>query len=214
MIKVYGCPNTRSLRVVWTLEEAEAKYDYVPVNLMRGEGRKPSYLSVNPGGKVPTLVDSDLVLTESAAICCYVADAHPASGLAPACGTPQRAIHDKWCYFVLSELEQPLWTIGKHRFALPEKRRVPEIMETAQWEFSVAAKTLSVRFGNGPYVLGEKFTVADILIGHTLAWAQAWNIPVEHEHLLEYSQRLQQRPALARARQRESEAISPASSNA
>jgi len=203
MIKVYGWPNTRSLRVVWALEEAGAGYEYVPVNLMRGEGRRPSYLSINPGGKVPTLMDGDLVLTESAAICCYVGDMHPASGLTPACGTRERALHDRWCYFVLSELEQPLWTMVKHRFALPEKRRVPAILDTAQWEFTVAAKALSARFGNGPFVLGETFTVADILIGHTLAWAQAWNISLEQEPLLEYSERLRQRPALVRAQERE-----------
>ena len=214
MFKLYGWPNTRSLRAVWALEEAGAEYEYVAVNLTRGEGRRPSYLSVNPGGKVPTLIDGDLTLTESAAICCYVGDTHPASGLTPPCGTRQRAMHDKWCYFVLSELEQPLWTMGKHRFALPEKRRVPAIMETAAWEFSVAAKTLASRFGDGPFVLGEQFTVADILIGHTLAWAEAWNIPLEHEHLREYARYLQQRPALIRARQREGESVTPAPSHA
>jgi glutathione S-transferase len=211
MMKIFGWPKTRSLRAVWALEEAGATYEYMPVNLMRGEGRRPTYLSLNPGGKVPTLVDGDLVLTESAAICTYIGDKHQASGLTPAVGTPQRARHDKWCFFVLSELEQPLWTIAKHRFALPEKWRVPAVMETALWEFSVAAKALDAQLGEGPYALGERFSAADILIGHTLTWAETWNIPIEHDRLKSYARRLRERPALVRAHQREQQAAgSPA----
>lgn len=205
-IKVFGWPNTRSLRAVWALEEAGASYEYVPVNLMRGEGRRPAYLSVNPGGKVPALQDGDLVLTESGAICNYVGDRHPSCGLTPRCGSRERALYDKWCFFVLSELEQPLWTIGKHRFAIPERYRIPAVVETAMWEFGVAAKALNAQFG-GPYAMGEQFTAADILIGHTLSWAQAWNVPVENERLLEYAQRLRERPALIRARRREEQAV-------
>lgn len=212
-MKVFGWPNTRSLRAVWALEEAGASYEYVPVNLMRGEGRRPTYLSLNPGGKVPTLQDGDLLLTESGAICNYVGDRHPESGLTPPCGSRERAIYDKWCFFVLSELEQPLWTIAKHRFAIPERYRIPAVVETAMWEFSVAAKALNAQF-SGPFALGEPFTAADILLGHTLSWAEAWNIPIGHERLIEYAQRLRQRPALLRARRREEQAASDVASNA
>ncbi|MDZ7620917.1 MAG: glutathione S-transferase N-terminal domain-containing protein [Candidatus Competibacteraceae bacterium] len=144
MLQVYGCPNTRSTRVVWALEEAGAEYDYHKVDLLAGAGRQPSYLALNPGGKVPALVDGELVLTESAAICNYIGDRFPASGLTPVAGSRDRARYDQWCFFVLSELEQSLWTIAKHRFALPEKRRVPAIIETAAWEFGVAAKLLAL----------------------------------------------------------------------
>ncbi|HEX6828871.1 MAG TPA: glutathione S-transferase family protein [Burkholderiales bacterium] len=213
-MKIFGWPNTRSLRVVWALEEAGAAYEYVPVNLTRGEGRRPAYLSLNPGGKVPALQDGDLVLTESAAICSYVGDRYPGSGLTPRCGTRERALYDKWCFFVLSELEQPLWTMGKHRFAIPEKYRIPAVVDTATWEFTTAAKALNAQFGSGPYVLGERFTAADILLSHTLAWAEAWSIPIEHERLQEYAQRLRQRPALLRARRREEQAVAGIASNA
>jgi glutathione S-transferase len=206
MIKIFGWPNTRSLRVVWALEEAGASYDYVPVNLIRGEGRRPTYLSLNPGGKVPTLVEGDLVLTESAAICNYVGDKYPSSGLTPQAGTAQRARYDKWCFFVLSELEQPLWTISKHRFAIPEKWRVPAVIDTATWEFSVVVRALASQLGDAPYALGDRFSAADILIGHTLAWAQAWKISVEDPRLLSYVQRLRERPALVRAHRREEHA--------
>ena len=87
MIKVYGFPNSRSGRVVWALEEAGVDYAYVKVDLFKGEGRRPPYIDINPGGKVPTLIDGDLLLTESAAICTYIGDLFPVSGLVPAPGT-------------------------------------------------------------------------------------------------------------------------------
>lgn len=203
MLKVYGFPNTRATRVVWTLEETGAEYEYVKVNLLTGEARKPPYLELNPGGKVPALADGKFVLTESAAICTYIGEKYPAAGLVPAAGTQERARYDQWCFFVIGELEQPLWTLGKHRFALPEKWRVPAIMETALWEFSVAAKVLDSGLGDCEFILGDRFSAADILIAHTLAWANAFQVPLGFERLEAYAGRLLARPALAQARQRE-----------
>ena len=142
MLTVYGYASTRSIRVVWTLEEAGAEYQYVPINLRAGAGSQPDYLALNMSGKVPTLVDSGFVLTESAAICTYIADRFPEARLAPAAGTQERASYNQWCYFAMSELEQPLWTIAKHRFALPKPFRVPSVLETARWEFAVAAEAV------------------------------------------------------------------------
>ena len=203
MLQVYGCPNTRSTRVVWALEEVGAVYDYHKVDLLVGAGRKPEYLALNPGGKVPTLVDGDLTLTESAAICTYIGDSFPASGVTPSVGSPERAQYNQWCFFVMSELEQPLWTITKHRFALPEKRRVPAIIETAQWEWGLAAKILATGLGEREFIVGEQFTAADILAAQTLAWARAFKMPLGHAPLDAYADRLLARPALARALARE-----------
>ncbi|MDS4070424.1 MAG: glutathione S-transferase family protein [Candidatus Competibacter sp.] len=203
MLQVYGCPNTRSTRVVWALEEAGAEYDYHKIDLLAGAGRRPDYLALNPGGKVPTLVDGERVLTESGAICTYIGDCFPASGLTPPAGSPERARYNQWCFFVMSELEQPLWTIAKHRFALPEKRRVPAVIETAVWEFAVAAKVLAIGLGQREYLVGERFTAADLLAAHTLAWARANKLPPADPHVEAYVDRLLARPAWERARARE-----------
>ncbi len=203
MLQVYGCLNTRSNRVVWALEEANATYEYHKIDLFAGEGRKPDYLAINPGGKVPTLVDGDLVLTESAAICTYIGDSFPASGLTPPVGSMERAQYNQWCFFAMSELEQPLWTITKHRFALPEKRRVPAVIETACWEWEVAVKVLANGLGAREFLVGERLTAADILITQTLAWARAFEIPLGHAALEAYADRLLARSALARALMRE-----------
>ncbi len=203
MLTVYGCANTRSSRVLWALEEAGAEYEYVAIDLRAGAGWKPEYLALNPSGKVPTLVDGGLVLTESAAICTYIGDRFPASRLTPPVGSPERAHYDQWCYFALSELEQPLWTLAKHLFALPERRRVPAVLDTARWEFAVAAKILALGLGQREFIVGDHFTAADILMAHTLTWASAFKLPLEHDHLVTYTERLLARPAWARVQKRE-----------
>lgn len=203
MLTIYGCPNTRSTRVVWALEEVGEEYQYVPVDLRAGAGWQPDYLAINIGGKVPTLVDNEFVLTESAAICTYIGDRFPDTGLVPQVGTQERASYNRWCYFTLSELEQPLWTIAKHRFALPEQRRVPGVIDTARWEFTIAAKILATGLGRRAFIIGERFTAADILIAHTLAWAHAYELLAEHDNLRAYAGRMWDRPALVRAKRRE-----------
>ena len=203
MLKLYACPQTRATRITWMLEELEVDYEYVKIDLMKGEGRQPAYLKVNPGGKVPALVDGDLLLTESAAICTYLGDKYPAARLVPEPRTATRARYDQWCFFALSELEQPLWTMSKHRFAIPEKWRVPAIMDTAKWELSVALKTLNQGLGEQMFILGDRFCAADILIAHILSWARSSELSLGHDNLDAYADRTLARPALARAKARE-----------
>lgn len=202
-ISIYGCRQTRSLRALWALEEAGAEYDYLPVDLHAGEARRAPFIELNPGGKVPVLVDGDLVLSESAAIALHVADTYPAAGLAPAPGSAQRARLHQWCFFALSELEQPLWTIAKHTFVFAPERRVPAILECAGWEFARACKVLERGLADNPFILGEQFSVADILLGHTLRWAAGFKLKPGSERLEAYLGRLGGRPALARALARE-----------
>ena len=201
-MKLYGHPNSRATRALWALEEVQADYEYVHVDLKTDQGRSESYLALNPAGKVPTLVDGELVITESAAICLYLGDKFPQSGLTPPIGTAERAACYRWISFAISELEQPLWTIAKHRFVLPEEKRVPAILQTAFWEFSIAVSVLAKGLANRPYAAGEKFSVADILLGHTLAWARSTRIELGHETLNDYADRILNRPAVAHARER------------
>lgn len=201
MLKVYGCPMTRSLRALWALEEAGAEYEYVVVDLGRGDGRQPEYRAVNPGGKVPALVDDDLVLTESAAIVSYIGEKFPASGLTPD-DLQAHAVQCQWLAFAISELEQPLWMLAKHRFVLPEQLRLPAIEPAARWEFDKAAGVLEQRLQGREYVAADHFTGADILIGHTLAWARKYEM-LNSAVLADYADRVLARPALAAARSRE-----------
>ena len=203
MYHVYGMQKTRSTRVVWALEELGVEYQFHLVDLMKGVGQSAEFLKLNPYGKVPVLTDGDLVLTESAAICSYLGDQHPDSHLVPRPGTDERGQYDQWCFFAMAELEQPLWTIAKHKFALPAKKRVPEIIDVASWEFQRVAMVLSKHLEGCDYLVGDSFTMVDILVAHTLTWSRAFKIAHGIELLDQYQQRICARPAFGRARERE-----------
>lgn len=204
MIKLYGCPNTRSLRAAWALEEAGASYEYVKVELMKGQGRSLDFLAINPGGKVPALRDGGAIVTESGAILIHIGERFPDSGLVPGLDSPvARTACFEWCFFVLSELEQPLWTIAKHRFALPLDMRVPQIEPTAVKEFQRAVNVAQTRLGRSEFASGNRFTVADILLAHTVAWAKSARVQFESAVLEDHYARMWARPARERADARE-----------
>ena len=195
MLTLYGLPKTRSDRALWALEEKGTPYQFEYVHLEKGEGRTPDFLALNPAGKIPLLVDDALVVSESIAICNYIADRCAGKVIAPAFGTDERAYYDQWCSFAISELEQPLWIMSKHRFVLPVDRRVPAVIDIARWEFTVAAKILAKGLEGREFILGKTFSAADILIGHTLAWARAFEVPTEQATVDAYADRLFTRPA-------------------
>lgn len=203
MIRLFSYPSTRGTRVTWMLEELGAPYEYEMVPFGDNGFASAAFLRINPSGKVPALQDGDLILTESAAIVAYLGDKFPTLGLVPPAGTPERGRYDQWCYFVLSELEQPLWTKGKHRFILPKDLRVPAIIDTANWEFQKALGLLSQGLGDKPFILGDNFTAADILIGHTLTWAEQAKQSIDLQNIRDYADRLRSREAWKRSRAKE-----------
>lgn len=200
-MKLYGMGKSRSFRALWALEEAGIKYEYIAVQMgsedENGTASK-AYRALNTEGKVPTLVDDDLVVTECGAILNYVGANSPKLHLLPSNHLKRRAKYDELCCFVLTELEQGLWTNGKHRFALPEAQRIPEILSTATWEFNKAIKTLQSRFDGKGFVLGDEFTMADVLLAHTLSWAESFKFDVPDE-LLTYKNKMYYRKACKRA---------------
>lgn len=202
MLTVYGCPNSRSLRAVWALEEAGAEYDYVLIDLFRGAGRSPDFLKINPAGKVPALVENGTAMTESGAMLLWLAEKFPEAQLMPAAGTA-RAEALQWLMYGLTELEPPLWTIAKHRFVLPVARRNATIEETCRWEFASACSLLARHLVGRSFVAGEQFSIADIVITHCLAWAQSAKLEIVPSLLLDYMERHLARPAVTRAQARE-----------
>ena len=98
----------------------------------------------------------------------------------------------------MSELEQPLWSISKHKFALPREMRIPEMKQVAHYEFGRVTPIVEQQLTNHPYILGDQFTAADILIGHTLIWAQLFGVPLNSDRLEDYVASLQKRPAYER----------------
>lgn len=196
---VYGFNRSRSQRAVWALEEAGLPYAYRELSASKGEHRGPEYLAINPGGKVPALVHDGFVVTESPVVCTYIGERAPESGLVPPAGTRTRTTYEQWMVFVVSELEQPLWLMAKHTFVLPEKLRVPAIIAVGPKEFARAEQVLSKGLGDRDFLVGDGFTMADVMAGHTLFWAMSAKVPLQAENLRAYAQRLAQRPAWQRA---------------
>src|SRR4029453_16020208 len=123
-MKLYEFGPTRSMRVRWTLQELGADFEPIRVNLLAGEHRRPEFLKINPAGKLPVLIDGDLVLTETVAIVHYLAEKYSHKGLLPA-GHNERAQVTRWLLFPATELEQPLWRISRHTALYPEEQRLP-----------------------------------------------------------------------------------------
>ena len=148
-------------------------------------------------GKVPLLLVDDEVLTDSSAIVQYLADRH--DGLTYAAGTILRARQDALMHRVLDEVDACLWTAARHSYVLPQAQRVPAIQDSLRWELARNLAGISAQLGDGPYLMGQRFTVADIILGHCLNWAVFQDIPLPDQRLQDYYARVQARPALLRA---------------
>lgn len=205
MITLYGHPNTRSLRISWLLEELGLEWAYEKVELAALAHKSESFLALNAGGKVPVLKDGDCVLSESGAMALYLLDQYAAaeSSLAPPASAAAKAVEQQWVFFALTELEQPLWTIGKAKFALPKEQRAKEIIPVASWEYQQALELLSKGLGDQTFIGGDRFSVADIFLVHTLVWGVSFKQPLEQDNLRRYMERCMARPAFAAAADRE-----------
>lgn len=175
---MYGWSGSRTRRCLWTLEEVGADFMFEFLDKAAGEHRSPEYLRINPNGRVPTLVDGSTVLFESAAICSYVARKYPEHGLIPEAKSPDYAQYEQWMFWTVAELEQPLWSIGKHRFALPPEYRVAEMERVAAHEWEQASAVVRDRL-DGMFMVAGRFTVVDILLTHTLLWADHFGLPMD-----------------------------------
>lgn len=198
MITLYGFLRSRSNRPHWALEELEVDYEFYQLDFKKGDNRSAFFLKRNPSGKVPVLQDGDLTLCESGAICNYLAEKYPEKELIPAMGSAARAAYHQWMFFLQSELEQPLWTQGKHTFLLPEELRFPEFLKSAKWEFANSAKSASKGLADNEFVIGGRLTMVDIVLAHTLRWAVNFKFDVEHQNLLRFLERMEKRPAFLR----------------
>ncbi len=194
-IKLYGFGPTRSSRCLWTLRELGVVFQEVEVDLPAGEHRQPWFLALNPMGRVPVLQHGDLLISESAAICLYLADRFPGPGLAPPPGTGARARHDRWVFFAMTELDQPLWRIRRHRVIYPEERRIPGEIHNARADFLQAAAVLERELSERLFLVDERFTVADVLTAQTLAWAGWYGLLDSLPGLQLYLDRQLERPA-------------------
>lgn len=197
MYLVVGSPGSRLSRVTWMLEELGEPYSIVKAKQHSDEMRL-----YNPTGKMPALVDGDVVVTDSAAICAYLAEKHADKGLGADPGLAGRAAFDSWMHFAQSEFEAPMWNKLKHRLILPEEIR-RDVGPWTAYEFDKEVAALEAKLGGGAYALGDRFSAVDVILGHCGQWARGARFEVKSDAVNAYFDRVLARPALARAKERE-----------
>lgn len=189
---LYHIAPSRSSIVHWMLEEIGRPYDLHVLNGKQGENRQPAYLAVNPMGKVPALKHGEVVLTEAAAICCYLADAFPEASLNVPAGDRRRGPYLKWLFFGPSCLEP----------AILDKlfNRPPAPQSALGWgDYDTVLDVVTKAVAPGPYLLGAQFTAADVVIGSGLRWGMMTKGIPERPEIAAYVSRFAERPAAKRA---------------
>jgi glutathione S-transferase len=203
---LHHAPRSRSSRALWLLEEAGVPFEIAPHDLSKATHKDPAYLAINPAGKVPALLDRGpagdwsppAVVTESAAICAYVADAVPEAGLAPPVGSRERAAYATWIAYCPSVLEPALSD------SVFPRREAPPASAIGWGTYPEALRRIETALENaGPYLLGTRFSAADVLIGSMLQWLKGWGKLPESPVLSAYLAALSARPAQQRAQARD-----------
>lgn len=195
---LFHSPHTRSTGALTLLEELGTPYQLHVLNLQKGEQREPAYLAINPMGKVPAIKHGDAVITEQGAVFLYLADLFPEAGLTPAIGDPLRGPFLRWMFYYGSCFEPALVDRAQKREPAPPAM-------SPYGDFDTMLRTLNEQLGKGPYLLGEKFTAADVLWGTALTWTTMFGLVPLSPEIKAYIERVNARPAVARVRAKDEE---------
>jgi len=198
-LTLYHAAPSRSSIVRWMLEKIGEPYDVHLLSLGNGDNRKPDYLAINPMGKVPALRHGDVIITETAAICAYLADEFPRAKLNVPIGDPRRGPYLKWLFFSPSCLEAAMMD---RAFPRKEEARRASL---GYGDFDTATDVVAKAVGGSGYLLGEQFTAADVVIGSTLRFGMMFKLLPERPEFVAYTGRLAKRPALMRAEAKDKE---------
>jgi glutathione S-transferase len=198
-LTLYHASPSRSSIVLWMLEELGQSYDIKLIKLSAGENLKPDYLAINPMGKVPALKHRDTVITEVAAICTYLADEFPQAKLNIPVGTPKRGIYLKWLFFGPGCMEPAV--IDR---AAPRKEEARRAM-LGYGDFDTTMNVVAKAVERGPWLMGEQFTAADVVIGSNIRWGTIFKLIPERKEFADYAARISARPAAQRAEAKDKE---------
>ena len=189
-MKLFYSPQTRSSRIVWLLEEAGVDYALVPI-VLGAEDQPVEFVAASPMRKVPAIQDGDVAMADSAAIAIYVADRYPEAGLAPAIDDPARGQYLYWCIYTPGVIEPAM--VEKMSGIEPNRR-------SYGWgSFDLMVSTLENALETGPWLLGERFSAADIMTGSAVVFMRMFDLLPESEILDAYAERCLERPAYQHA---------------
>lgn len=184
-MQLYYNPKSRASIAKWALDEAGADYELVMIDFEKGDNRTPEFLAINPAGKLPALKDGEQQLFESVAIGFYLTEKFPEAQLAPPPGSAERGRFLSLMVFATSQLEP----------AMGDALLKTETSSYRGWiDFARCEALIAQEIGEGPYLFGEQFTMADILIGSQFIWKRLFGADNEHPVIRDYVNRLQERP--------------------
>ena len=192
----FHSPQTRSAGALILLEELGVPFELKVLNMKAGEQRGAAYLAINPMGKVPALLHGDALVTEQGAVYLYLADLFPQAGLAPAFDDPLRGSYVRWLVYYGSSFEPAVVDKSMKREPAP-----PAMCPYG--DFDTMLKTLTDQLERGPYLLGERFSAADLLWGTALTWMTMFALVPATPVVKAYTDRINARPAVARVRARD-----------
>jgi glutathione S-transferase len=198
-LTLYHASPSRSSIILWMLEEIGQPYDIKLIRLSEGDNMKPDFLAINPMGKVPALKHGDTVTTELAAICAYLADEFPDKKLNVPIGTPQRGVYLKWLFFAPGCLEPAMTDRTAPRKEPPRRAML------GYGDFDTTMNVLAKALEKGPWLMGEQFTAADVVIGSNIRWGMIFKLIPERKEFVDYAARIAARPAAQRAEAKDKE---------
>jgi len=190
-LTLYHHPWSRAATTVWMLEELGEPYELEFLDLLAGEHKTDAHLKRNQMGKIPVLRDDDIVVAENAAIGVYLADKYALGRLSPQLDDPRRGPFLRWCFFAPSVIEPVCMAKAA------EWKYRPSSAGFGTYEDMVA--TVAFALKQGPFVLGEQFTMADVIFGGTVRFMLQFDMMERTELIGAYADRLDERPALQRA---------------
>ena len=168
MLTLYHNPHSRSATVHYMLHELGEPFEIVPIDLRAGEQKSPAFLKINPMGKLPVLRDGDVIVTETPAILVYLADKYPKAGLAPAIDDADRGAYLRWLFFYGSCFEPAMMDLSQKRVTPPT---------VSGWgKPEDVLDTLSAGLKPGPWLLGDRFSAADVMVGSGVAFMLGFKI--------------------------------------
>jgi glutathione S-transferase len=197
-VTFFHAPQSRSGGTLALLEELGADYDLHLLNLKAGTQRQDDYLAINPMGKVPAIRHDEALVTEQPAVMMYLADLYPEAGLAPAVGDPLRGPYLRWMVYYGSCFEPALIDRSLQREPAP-----PSTSPYGTWDNVL--DTLTAQLGRAPYMLGDRFSAADVLWGNALNWTTMFKLVPELPVIRAYIDRVVGRPAMQRAAAKDAE---------
>ncbi|NER46586.1 MAG: glutathione S-transferase family protein [Symploca sp. SIO1B1] len=202
-MKLYYISTTRAVRPRWLLEEMGIPYELISVTMSMTQ--QPEYRQLHPHGKVPVLVDDEITIFESAAICAYLADKYPEKAMAPSPGTPARGYYYQWLFYASLTLEPPVEKFLFHALPhLPEKllphKQYTQVSlpEIKQW-FTKVCEPLNEVLRDNNYLVDNRFSAADVVTGGVLLWALKLGMLKEDNPVKAYITHLMERPAFLAA---------------